>query len=102
MKMKLFSSFISVGFGLIFSFVGFVNTFWGNDPFYGLAVVVLSFFYYLPTIDLLRELIKPKILSGTKYIIGFLFLWSSLGVGELIDKIELMLRSYPVPNISGI
>ena len=90
-----FGHFWSVVFGLIFSFIGFVNTFWGNDPFYGLAMVVLSFFYYLPIIDLLRESVKPNFLTVTKYIIGFLILWSSLGVGELFCKVELMINGGP-------
>ena len=28
---------ISVSFGVLFSFIGFANAYWGNDPYFGLA-----------------------------------------------------------------
>jgi hypothetical protein len=34
--------------------------------------------------------------------VGFLILWTSLGVGELFDKVELMLKSFPYPDITGV
>ena len=39
----LMRELIVVVFGVLFSAVGFVNTFWGNDPYYGLAVLMLFF-----------------------------------------------------------
>jgi hypothetical protein len=78
-----------------------VNTFWGNDPYLGVAILILSGIYYLPIIDLIREKIENKYLTITLYVVGFLILWVSLGVGELFDKINLMLESFPVTNITG-
>ncbi len=40
---------VVVVFGDLFSAIGFVNTFWGNDSFYGLAVLTASFFVLSPT-----------------------------------------------------
>ena len=99
---NLVSKFVSLIFGIVFSFVGFVNIFWGNDPFFGLIIFALSFIYYLPAIDLLQNKIRPKTFTIAKYVVGFLILWTSLGVGELFDKVELMLKSFPYPDITGV
>ncbi len=79
MNKSLLLKFGSLIFGITFSFIGFVNIFWGNDPYYGLIILILSLMYYLPIID-----------------------WSSSGVGELFDKIDSMLRNFPYTNITGI
>ena len=93
---------ISVSFGVLFSFVGFANAYWGNDPYFGLAIICISFFYYLPLIDFSRRTFSARNLFILKIIFGFLILWASLGVGELDDKLEMMLESLPYPNITGI
>lgn len=43
MKNTFLSNSVNFLLGLLFSFIGFVNTFWGNDPFYGLIIIFLSF-----------------------------------------------------------
>jgi hypothetical protein len=96
------SKFVSLIFGISFSFIGFVNIFWGNDPFFGLTIFALSFIYCLPAIDLLQNKISSKAFTIAKYVLGILILWTSLGVGELFDKIELMLINFPYPNITRI
>ena len=93
---------ISVLFGALFSFIGFANAYWGNDPYFGLAIICISFFYYLPLIDFSRKTISARNLFFLKIIFGFLILWASLGVGELEDKLEMMFESLPYPNITGI
>jgi len=93
---------ISVSFGILCSFIGFANAYWGNDPYFGLAIIFISFFYYLPLIDFSRKTISARNLFILKIIFGFLILWASLGVGELDDKLEMMFESLPYPNITGI
>lgn len=102
--MKKISStgIISFLFGIVFSFVGFVNMFWGNDPFFGLIIFMISWIFYQPILVLILEKIPTKFLLGIKIILGLLIVWSSLGVGELPDKIELMLNNFPNPLITGI
>jgi hypothetical protein len=51
---------IVVAFGFLFSAIGFVNTFWGNDPYYGLAVLTVSFLFYLPLIDFIRARVSAQ------------------------------------------
>jgi hypothetical protein len=93
---------VSIFFGLVFTFVGFSNAYWGNDPYFGLIIIGLSFFYYLPLVDIFREFFSTRFLYVLKIVIGFLILWASLGVGELPDKVTMMLNSFPYPNITGI
>jgi hypothetical protein len=90
-----------VGFGVSFSFIGFANTFWGNDPYFGLAILALSVFYYIPLIDVIRAKLNKKITSIVLVVIGFFILWSSAGVGELNDKLEMMIENFPNTKITG-
>ena len=90
-----------VGFGVLFSFIGFANTFWGNDPYYGLAILALSVCYYIPLIDVIREKLNKKTTSITLFVIGFFILWSSVGVGELSEKLEIMIENFPNTKITG-
>jgi len=90
-----------VSFGVLFSFIGFANTFWGNDPYFGLAILALSFFYYIPLIDFIRAKLNKKTTSIILFVIGFFILWSSSGVGELSDKLEMMIKNFPNTKITG-
>tara|TARA_B100000029_G_scaffold501786_2_gene575917 strand:+ start:215 stop:556 length:342 start_codon:yes stop_codon:yes gene_type:complete len=92
----------SILFGVLVSFIGFVNTFWGNDPYYGLIILLLSLLFYLPLVDLIRTTMQKKYSFPLKFLIGFLILWTSLGVGELFDKVKLMIETFPYTNITGI
>lgn len=89
---------MSLVFGLLFTFIGFVNTFWGNDPFYGLIIVLISVVFYLPLIHWITFKIPKHSMLILKILLGFLILWSSLGVGELFEKIELMQTHFPLPK----
>ena len=79
-------------FGIAVFAIGIVNTFWGNDPVFGVFILLLSLVYFLPVNAILKKLTGfsiPK-MGIVKIILGILILWASLGVGELFDKIELM------------
>ena len=93
--------YISLLFGILFSFIGFINMFWGNDPYLGLAILGISFFYYFPTLETLRDKISSQIRYLLKLFIGFIILWISLGVGELGNKISLMINYFPNTHITG-
>lgn len=80
-------------FGILAFAIGVVNTFWGNDPGYGVFILLLSFVYFLPLNSILRKTAGfsiPKI-GILKILLGLFILWTALGVGELFDKIDLML-----------
>jgi CDP-diglyceride synthetase len=93
---------VSFLFALLFSWIGFVNTFWGNDPYFGLIIFALSFIYYLPLIKMIERNFYFVLKRRIMIVLGVLILWASLGVGELFDKIELMRQSLPFTNITGI
>lgn len=77
-------------FGFVVLAIGLVNTFWGNDPVFGICIVLASFIYFPPTVGRLEKISGFKIPVWVKIIVGLLILWASLGVGELFTKIEMM------------
>ncbi|MCU1289577.1 MAG: hypothetical protein JWN60_1806 [Acidobacteria bacterium] len=84
---------ISWIFGVLFFAIGVVNTFWGNDPGFGIFIILLSFVYFLPVNDILRKMTGFTIpgMVIIKILLGVFILWAALGVGELFDKIDLMM-----------
>jgi hypothetical protein len=83
---------ISSLFTVVFFAIGVVNTFWGNDPFFGVFIVLLSFVYLPPANALVKKITGFSVHPTVKILLGVFILWASLGVGELFDKIELMKR----------
>ncbi|MDA0630208.1 MAG: hypothetical protein O2981_02385 [Proteobacteria bacterium] len=96
------ATIIGLLLGIAFSVIGFVNMFWGNDPFFGVIIFAASSVYYLPAIDAFKRLVSARTVTIVKVVLGVLILWASLGVGELFEKIALMRSSFPFPNITGI
>ena len=93
-QQNLFLNAISVLFGVLFTAIGIINTFWGNDPFYGLMVIGLSLIFYPPVGELILNLSGFTIKRWVKILTGLFIIWSAMGVGELFDKIDLMLQSF--------
>ena len=86
-------NFFSLLFGVLVFAIGIVNTFWGNDTGFGIFLLLLSFVYFPPATDLLRRATGLTIPVAVKVLLGLFLLWAALGVGELFDKIGLMLNS---------
>lgn len=85
---------ISWLFGIVVVAIGIVNVFWGNDMEFGIFLLLLSFIYFLPVNSILRKIAGfsiPK-MGIIKIVLGIFILWASLGVGELFDKIDLMMH----------
>lgn len=82
--------------GLLFIAVGIVNTFWGNDPGFGIFLLLLSLVYFIPidTIVIAMTGITLPRFGLIKVLIALFIIWASVGVGELFDKIEIMLNSF--------
>jgi hypothetical protein len=87
---------ISWIFGIVFFAIGVVNTFWGNDPGFGVFILLLSFVYFLPVNEILKKMTNFSIprMGIVKILLGIFILWASLGVGELFDKIDLMMMDF--------
>lgn len=80
----------------VFSTVGMVNVFWGNDTVFGIFVICLSFIYLPPLNLIFRKKVGFSIPLLVKVILGIFLLWAALGVGEFFDKIDLMLMDFQV------
>lgn len=98
---KILGSLLSLLVGMVFMLIGFVNLFWGNDPFFGLGIVLFSGLYFMPVLQWIQS-VNPQYWRIGLVVLGVLIVWAALGVGELEDKIELMQASFPMPNITGI
>ena len=81
-------------FGLIVLAIGVVNTFWGNDPGFGIFIFLLAFVFFPPVTVFVKDKTGFLIPRVAKWILGLFILWASLGVGELFDKIDLMLKAW--------
>ena len=86
--------FISWVFGILVFAIGMVNSFWGNDPFFGVFIILLSFLYFPPVTAIFKKITGFNIPRFVKIVVGIFILWAALGVGELFDKIELMRQSF--------
>lgn len=78
-------------FAILILAIGLINTIWGNDPGYGIVVMLASLVFFKPATDLLAKKTGIVIPVWVKVILAFLILWTALGVAELFDKIDLML-----------
>jgi hypothetical protein len=82
---------ISWLFGVAVFAIGIVNVFWGNDMGFGVFILLLSFVYFPPLTATLKEKAGFSIPGTVKFLLGIFIVWASLGVGELFDKIDLMM-----------
>ena len=80
--------------GLLFSVIGLINLFWGNDPVFGLFILGLSLLFYPPLEAWLKRRFGYRLHPLILLLIAMMLLWASLGVGELFAKIRLMLDSF--------
>lgn len=81
-------------FGSLFLAIGLVNTFWGNDPFFGIFILLGAFVYFPPSNELFRQVTRFSIPVILKVLLGLFFLWAALGVGELSDKVHMMMVDF--------
>ncbi len=88
--MAIFVQVIHYLLAILFSLIGLINSLWGNDPFYGVFVILLS----LPFYPVFSERFVKPIRTWHLIILGGFILWTALGVAELFDKIALMIRSF--------
>jgi hypothetical protein len=75
-------------FAVLFSAIGLVNCFVGNDPEFGIFILLLSLLFYPPFRLVFQQKIGWTISSFVLIVLGLFVLWSSLGVGELLYKIK--------------
>ena len=89
MKQEL-TTFLNWLFGVLFSAIGLINCFVGNDPEFGIFILVLSLLYYPPFQELFQKKTRCSIPSFVLIVLGVFIFWASLGVGELFLKVQLL------------
>ena len=77
-------------FAVLFSAIGLVNCFVGNDPEFGVFILLLSLLSYPPLRLVFQQKIGWTIPSFVLILLGLFVFWSSLGVGELLEKIYML------------
>ena len=75
---------------VLFSTIGIVNCVVGNDPEFGVFILLLSLLFYPPLRLVFQQKTGWTIPSFVLIVLGLFILWSSLGVGELLDKIKMI------------
>jgi hypothetical protein len=91
---SIVSDILSWFFGGIVVAIGLINTFWGNDPGFGIFLLLLSIAYFPIGNTLFNKITRRTIPWWLKILLGLFILWAALGVGELSDKIGLMLKHF--------
>lgn len=95
--LNIIGNFFSWLFGTAVLATGIINTFWGNDPFFGIFLIFVAVFYFLK-VDTLIALTKkittlsigPVAAVVVKVLVGIFIIIATLGVGELFYKIDMM------------
>ena len=83
-------------FGAVVFAAGIVNVFWGNDPEFGVFIVLLSVVFFPVTNVVLHDFTGFTIPWWAKVALAVFIVWTTMGVGELPDKIDLMLNDFGV------
>lgn len=91
-KGSIFGDTISWLFGIVVVAIGIINTFWGNDPGYGVFIFLLSFVFFPPANAFFKKISSISIPWLVKILLAVFILWSAFGVAELFDKIDLMMN----------
>jgi hypothetical protein len=77
---------------VLFSTIGIVNCVVGNDPEFGVFILLLSLLFYPPLRLVFQQKTGRKIPALVLILLGLFVFWSSLGVGELLNKFNFLLR----------
>jgi len=78
-------------FAFLFSAIGLVKCCVGNDPEFGVFILILSLLFYPPLRLVFQQKTGRKIPALVLILLGLFVFWSSLGVGELLEKINMIL-----------
>lgn len=81
-------------FGITVISIGIINIFWGNDPEFGIFLILLSLVYFPPVNTFIKRIFGFSIPGVLKMILAVFIIIAAFGVGELFDKIEIMRRGF--------
>ncbi len=79
---------------IAFALVGLINLIWGNDQFFGLFIIVIALVFITPFRRWIKKITGIWIAIWLRILIALFIIWSSIGVGELPEKIDLMIEFF--------
>ena len=79
---------------IAFALVGLINLIWGNDQFFGLFIIVIALVFITPFRRWIKKITGIWIAIWLRILIALFIVWSSMGVGELPEKIDLMIEFF--------
>ena len=84
-------------------YAGFVQSFWGNDPYLGWAITVIASVIIANSLSSYAQQsrLSTRRHDAVTIFVFVLIMWISLSVGELPEKTEMMLDRFPEPRITG-
>lgn len=88
---NIFLDVISWFFGILFLAIATINMIWGNDFYFGLFLALLSFAFFPPVTGFVQKKLDIRIPGILKVALGMFIIFAAMGVGELPEKIEMML-----------
>ena len=93
-KEPVLQKIVSIVFGFFIMGIGIINLFWGNDGGLGISVILLSLIYIMPLNRIFYKIFGSFIpISGIlKVVLGLIILWLTLEIGDLSNKIGMMLN----------
>jgi hypothetical protein len=81
-------------FGVLVLCMGMVNAGWGNDPWFGVFLMLCALAYFPPMEALATKWTGLSLPPWLKGLLGLFILWAAVGVGELADKVDMMRQSF--------
>ena len=85
MNAKLLYNSISWFVGFVFFMIGVLNILRGNDPFLGIAFMLVSFIYVPATNRFIKNKLGFSIHYLLKFILTVLLLWITMSVGAIAE-----------------
>ncbi len=85
MRKKSFYNSISWGVGFIIFIIGVLNILRGNDPYLGIAFMLVSFLYVPTTNHFIKKKFGISIHYLLKIILAVFLLWIALSVGAIAE-----------------
>jgi hypothetical protein len=79
--------------GLLFALIGLINVGWGNDQVYGLFIMSLAAVFFPPVRQQIFIRTGKRVPVWLLVVTGLFIVWSSVGVGELFDKVDLIMAA---------
>ena len=80
---KAIINIVSVAFGILVIIDGVLNLLRGNDPEFGVFLILLSSIYFPPTTKLVKNWFGIKIHYLVKILLALLIIWITLAVGAI-------------------